>query len=35
MLSFLFGVLIGLSIGYPIGLWAMEYNLKEENNNGS
>jgi hypothetical protein len=35
MISFLFGVLVGLSFGYPLGLWAMQYTLKEEGKNGN
>jgi hypothetical protein len=31
MLQFVWGTLIGLSIGYPLGLWAMSYtNEKRE-----
>lgn len=30
MIGFLSGVLVGLSIGYPLGLWAIKY-TKEHN----
>lgn len=30
MISFLFGILIGLSIGYPLGLWAIGYGKEDK-----
>jgi hypothetical protein len=29
MLKFFWGVLVGFTIGYPIGLWASWYTFKE------
>jgi hypothetical protein len=35
MLSFVWGVLMGFSLGYPLGLWAMGYTLKEKDKDGN
>lgn len=30
MIGFLFGILIGFTVGYPLGLWAVEYSEREK-----
>jgi hypothetical protein len=32
MMQFIWGVLLGFSLGYPFGLWAVGYKPKDKNN---
>jgi hypothetical protein len=34
MIQFIWGALLGLSVGYPLGLWAIGYSNKEKINGG-
>lgn len=34
MIAYLAGILTGFTVGYPLGLWAIKYTIKEGNKRG-